>query len=130
MASASGSAASKAVKLARAAAPAAAKKAGTGTAAAAAAAGGEGRKAAGGLNLVVPISAAGRKFFGLQEMSRIDAMKQMWVYIKSHNLQDPEKKRNILPDEKLKQFLSCKDRIDMTEIPGLLSPHFAKKSAT
>ncbi len=36
-------------------------------------------------------------------LARPATVKQLWVYIKAHELQDPNDKRNILADEKLKR---------------------------
>ncbi|GMI78761.1 hypothetical protein like AT2G14880 [Hibiscus trionum] len=61
---------------------------------------------------------------GVPEISRALALKQIWAYIKEHNLQDPENKKMINCDEKLKKIFGGKDRIGFLEIAGLISPHF------
>ncbi|KAL4347877.1 hypothetical protein GQ457_17G011610 [Hibiscus cannabinus] len=61
---------------------------------------------------------------GVPEISRTQALKQIWAYIKEHNLQDPENKKMINCDEKLKKIFGGKDRIGFLEIAGLISPHF------
>jgi upstream activation factor subunit UAF30 len=40
--------------------------------------------------------------------------------------QDPENKRRIRCDEKLKKVFAWRDEITMLEIAGLISPHFLK----
>ncbi|OMO63335.1 hypothetical protein COLO4_32550 [Corchorus olitorius] len=61
---------------------------------------------------------------GVPEISRTQALKQIWAHIKEHNLQDPENKKIIVCDEKLKKIFGGKDRVGFLEIAGLISPHF------
>nr|CAD1832388.1 unnamed protein product [Ananas comosus var. bracteatus] len=49
-----------------------------------------------------------------------------WAYIKENNLQDPENRRIIVCDEKLKNIFGGKERVGFLEISGLLNPHFRK----
>ncbi|OIW22020.1 hypothetical protein TanjilG_29329 [Lupinus angustifolius] len=63
---------------------------------------------------------------GLTEVSRTHALKHIWAYIKQNNLQDPENKRVIICDEKLKKVFAGRDQVGMLEIAGLISPHFLK----
>ncbi|KAE8707601.1 hypothetical protein F3Y22_tig00110383pilonHSYRG00365 [Hibiscus syriacus] len=63
---------------------------------------------------------------GVPEISRTQALKLIWAYIKEHNLQDPENKKIINCDEKLKKIFGGKDRIGFLEIAGLISPHFLR----
>ena len=46
---------------------------------------------------------------GKGPMSRGQVVKQIWVYIKKHDLQNPKNKRNILADDKLKPLFGGKD---------------------
>ncbi|CAM6085167.1 unnamed protein product [Calypogeia fissa] len=74
-----------------------------------------------------PVSPTLRNFLGgVAEISRPDTVKQLWVYIREHQLQDPADKKKINCDEKLKTVLG-KDRVNFLEIPALISPHFPKK---
>jgi len=57
-----------------------------------------------------------------QSISRADATKQIWVYIKKHKLQDEEDGRIILCDSNLKT-LSNKKELKMTQIGKVLSDH-------
>ena len=59
---------------------------------------------------------------GAGPMPRTEVVKQLWVYIKAHNLQNPENKRNILADDKLKAIFG-KDEVTMFEMAKLISPH-------
>ncbi|OGG64095.1 hypothetical protein A3C18_03785, partial [Candidatus Kaiserbacteria bacterium RIFCSPHIGHO2_02_FULL_54_11b] len=45
---------------------------------------------------------------GKGPMSRGQVVKQIWVYIKKHDLQNPANKRNILADAKLKPLFGGK----------------------
>ncbi|CAL0311329.1 unnamed protein product [Lupinus luteus] len=63
---------------------------------------------------------------GLPEISRTQALKHIWAYIKQNNLQDPENKKVIICDEKLKKVFAGRDQVGMLEIAGLISPHFLK----
>ncbi|XP_061354469.1 upstream activation factor subunit UAF30 [Gastrolobium bilobum] len=72
------------------------------------------------------ISPEMQALFGVSEISRTQALKQIWAYIKENNLQDPENKRIIRCDEKLKKLFAGRDQVGMLEIAGLISPHFLK----
>ncbi|BAT93364.1 hypothetical protein LR48_Vigan05g004700 [Vigna angularis] len=63
---------------------------------------------------------------GAQQISRTQALKVIWAYIKANNLQDPEDKRTIICDEKLKKIFEERDRVGMLEVARLISPHFLK----
>jgi upstream activation factor subunit UAF30 len=56
-------------------------------------------------------------------MPRTEVVKQLWVYIKKHNLQNPSNKRNILADDKLKPVFGGKSEVTMFEMAKLISPH-------
>ncbi|XP_078442756.1 protein TRI1-like [Wolffia australiana] len=80
----------------------------------------------GGLMKPVPVSAAMKKFLGVSEASRPEAVKKIWEHIKLHQLQNPANKKEINCDEKLKSIFAGKDKVGMLEIAKLLSPHFPK----
>ncbi|KAL2552356.1 SWIB/MDM2 domain superfamily protein [Forsythia ovata] len=63
---------------------------------------------------------------GVTEIPRTQALKDIWAYIKQHNLQDPADKKVIICDEKLKQIFGGRERVGFLEIAGLLNPHFLK----
>ncbi|CAN0927107.1 Upstream activation factor subunit spp27 [Linum grandiflorum] len=63
---------------------------------------------------------------GVPEISRTQALKSIWAYIKEHNLQDPANKKIIKCDDKLKKIFAGKDQIGFLEIAGLITPHFLK----
>ena len=49
-------------------------------------------------------------------------MKQLWVYIREHGLQDPGDKRKIICDEALRNLLGT-NSTDMFKMNKLLSKH-------
>lgn len=83
----------------------------------------------------VSISKEMSKFAGWQEdelKSRVDVTKSICNYIREKNLQNPEDKRQIVPDAKLKKLLnfsSSKDKKNITyyELQQFIQPHFPKK---
>ena len=62
---------------------------------------------------------------GKGPMPRSEVVKKLWVYIKSNNLQDPNKKRNIIADEALKVVFGGKAVVDMFEMTKLVSKHLS-----
>ena len=61
-----------------------------------------------------PISPELSKFLGLplgELIARTDVTSKIIAYVKEHNLQDPKDKRNILPDDKLKELLQPGDKV-------------------
>lgn len=56
-------------------------------------------------------------------MPRSEVTKKLWAYIKENNLQDPNNKRDILADEKLKAVFDGKERVNMFEMTKLVSAH-------
>ena len=60
---------------------------------------------------------------GAGPMPRTEVVKQLWVYIKKHNLQNPANKRNILADDKLKAIFGGKGEVTMFEMTKLVSAH-------
>lgn len=62
---------------------------------------------------------------GKGPMPRSEVVKQIWVYIKKHNLQNPSNKRNILADDKLKPVFGGKSEVTMFEMTKLVSAHLS-----
>ena len=62
---------------------------------------------------------------GAGPMPRTEVVKQLWVYIKKHNLQNPKNKRNILADDKLKPVFGGKSEVTMFEMTKLVSAHLS-----
>ncbi len=62
---------------------------------------------------------------GKGPMPRSEVVKEIWVYIKKHDLQNPKNKRNIIADEKLKPVFGGKDEVTMFEMTKLVSQHLS-----
>lgn len=62
---------------------------------------------------------------GKGPMPRSEVVKALWVYIKKHDLQDPQNKRNILADDKLKVVFGGKGTVSMFEMTKLVSKHLS-----
>ena len=54
-----------------------------------------------GLTKPMKLSAELADIVGKKEASRAECIKQLWAYIKKHNLQDPENKQYFTPDKKM-----------------------------
>ena len=54
-----------------------------------------------------------------------EVVSQAWVYIKKHDLQNPQNKREIVPDEKLAKVFGSKSPINMMKMSGLLYKHLS-----
>jgi upstream activation factor subunit UAF30 len=94
------------------------------------------KKPAGGAKIAKP--AAGKKPNALQQpltpsaqlaavvgnapLPRGEVVSKIWDYIKSKNLQNPENKREILADDKLKPIFG-KDKVTMFEMNKHLAAH-------
>ena len=65
------------------------------------------------------------------EMARTEVTKELTTYIKSHNLQDNNNKRIILPDKKLTKLLKVtkSDELTYFNLQKWMKPHFPSKSA-
>jgi len=62
---------------------------------------------------------------GKGPMPRTEVVKQLWAYIKKHNLQNPKNKRNILADALLKPVFGGKSEVTMFEMTKLASAHLS-----
>ncbi len=69
------------------------------------------------------LSAELEAVVGKGPMPRSEVVKQIWVYIKKHDLQNPANKRNILADDKLKVVFGGKSEVTMFEMTKLVSAH-------
>lgn len=71
------------------------------------------------------LSADLAKIVNATELSRPEVTKQLWAYIKQHNLQDPKNKRRIIPDAALSKIIG-KEPIDMMKLSSFLNKHLKK----
>lgn len=60
---------------------------------------------------------------GKGPMPRGQVVKKLWEYIKQHNLQNPQNKRNIMADDKLRPLFGGKSEVSMFEMTKLVSGH-------
>lgn len=59
---------------------------------------------------------------GPGSLPRGEVVSKVWDYIKAHNLQNPENRREILADDKLKKVFG-KDKVTMFEMNKHLAQH-------
>src|SRR3954447_4351379 len=59
---------------------------------------------------------------GPEPLPRGKVVRKVWDYIKAHNLQNPENRREILADDKLKSVFG-KDKVTMFEMNKHLARH-------
>lgn len=71
------------------------------------------------------ISSELAEVVGAGPMPRSEVVKELWAYIKKHDLQDPQNKRDILADDKLKAVFGGKERVNMFEMTKLVSAHLS-----
>jgi len=81
------------------------------------------RKANPALMKPLELSAELEAIVGKGPMPRSQVVKKMWEYIKKHDLQNPQNKRNILADDKLKAVFGGKGEVTMFEMTKLVSAH-------
>ena len=60
---------------------------------------------------------------GKGPLPRSEVVKKLWEYIKKNGLQNPQNKRNILADAKLKAVFAGKGEVSMFEMTKLVSAH-------
>ena len=61
---------------------------------------------------------------GAEPLPRTQVVSKLWEYIKQHDLQDPNNKRMINADDKLKQVFG-KDQVNMFEMTSLVGKHLS-----
>lgn len=77
----------------------------------------------GGLTAVKDLSPELAAFLGMgNRLARTEVVKALWVYIKKHNLQNPEDKREILLDDKMKELFSV-DKLTMFTLNKYVGAH-------
>lgn len=86
----------------------------------------------------VKITSELSKFTGWEadkEYSRVDVTRFLCKYIKDHDLQNPEDRRQILPDDKLAVLLRTSElpageKLTYFRLQQLIQPHFVKEEKT
>ena len=80
--------------------------------------------ARGGLSRPVTPSADLAAITGSDPLPRSQVVSKMWDYIRTNKLQNPENKREIMADDKLKKIFGA-DRCSMFEMNKHLSRHLS-----
>ncbi len=62
---------------------------------------------------------------GKKPLPRTEVTKKVWSYIKKKDLQDPENRRMIVADDKLKGIFGRKKKVSMFEMTKLISQHLS-----
>ncbi|HET8881020.1 MAG TPA: SWIB/MDM2 domain-containing protein [Solimonas sp.] len=70
-------------------------------------------------------SATLAEIVGSKAIPRGQITKNLWAYIKKHNLQDKNNKRQINADDKLKKVFGGKSSVNMFEMTKLVSKHIS-----
>jgi chromatin remodeling complex protein RSC6 len=83
-----------------------------------------GGAARGGLSRPVTPSADLAAITGKDPLPRSQVVSKMWDYIRSNKLQNPENKREIVADDKLRKIFGT-DRCSMFEMNKHLSRHLS-----
>ncbi|OGZ28351.1 MAG: hypothetical protein A2931_03045 [Candidatus Niyogibacteria bacterium RIFCSPLOWO2_01_FULL_45_48] len=83
------------------------------------------RKANPALLKPLNLSAELEAVVGSGPMPRGQVVKKLWEYIKKHNLQNPQNKRNIKADDKLRPIFGGKGEVNMFEMTKLVSKHMS-----
>ncbi|KAI3717039.1 hypothetical protein L1987_68354 [Smallanthus sonchifolius] len=80
------------------------------------------KKKGGGFTKLCSLSPQLQKFIGVPELARTEVVKQLWSYIREHDLQDPANRRNIRCAEPLRELFGV-DTIDMFQMNKALAKH-------
>jgi chromatin remodeling complex protein RSC6 len=74
------------------------------------------------LSRPVQPSAELAQVVGSEPLPRSEVTKRIWAYIKEHNLQNPENKREIIADSKLQPIFGT-DKLDMFQMTKAVNKH-------
>jgi chromatin remodeling complex protein RSC6 len=82
----------------------------------------------GGGGFMAPLTpdAALAAVIGGDSLPRTEVTKKIWEYIRNNNLQDPNDKRTIRADAKLKPIFDGKDSVTMFELTKHVNSHLKK----
>jgi upstream activation factor subunit UAF30 len=69
-----------------------------------------------------PSPELGKIMGGSQPVTRAEAVKKLWDYVKKEDLQNPENRREILADDNLKPLFG-KNKISMFEVGKVINSH-------
>src|SRR3954451_18351215 len=62
---------------------------------------------------------------GSSPLPRTEVVSKLWEYIKKNNLQNPENKREILADDKLKPIFGGRSKVSMFEMNKHIAQHLS-----
>ena len=88
---------------------------------------GSGRTTRGAVGGVVTPSPDLAHIVGSKPLSRGEAMKRVWDYIKLHDLQDPKNKRMIRADANLEPIFEGNAQLSMFEMTAYISRHLNRQ---
>ena len=77
-----------------------------------------------GLTRPMKLSTELADIVGKKEASRAECVKQLWAYLKKHNLQDPENKQYFTPDKKMAKVFG-NERIRAFSMTKFLGTHLS-----
>ena len=63
---------------------------------------------------------------GSKPLSRGEAMKKLWDYIRKNNLQDPANRRRVRADDNLRAIFDGNESLSMFEMTAYVSRHLLK----
>jgi chromatin remodeling complex protein RSC6 len=73
----------------------------------------------------VRVDAVLAEVVGAEPLPRTEIAKRLWAYIKEHKLQNPDNKREIIADAKLRPVFGCA-KADMLKMTSLVNAHILK----
>jgi upstream activation factor subunit UAF30 len=82
------------------------------------------KKVSAALSKPLKVSEQLAEVVGKGPMPRTEVVSGVWDYIRKHDLQNPENRREILADDKLKSVFG-QDKVTMFEMNKLLSAHLS-----
>ncbi|RDI53856.1 SWIB/MDM2 domain-containing protein [Microvirga subterranea] len=62
---------------------------------------------------------------GSSPLPRTEVVSKLWEYIKANDLQNPENKREILADDKLRAIFGGRDKVSMFEMNKHIARHLS-----
>ena len=83
--------------------------------------------ARGGIGATVTPSPELAHIVGSKPLTRGAAMQKLWEYIKKHDLQDPQNRRQIRADALLRPIFENRDSLSMFEMTAYVSRHLHKQ---
>nr|CAD1819499.1 unnamed protein product [Ananas comosus var. bracteatus] len=82
----------------------------------------ESKRRGGGFTKLCSLSPELQDFVGESELARTEVVKKLWAYIRENNLQDPNNRRKIICDERLRSLFNV-NTIDMFQMNKALTKH-------